>query len=443
MKFIIFTYFFEGLPLALKMMDEGSDVRFAVMDYETAYGEKKEFADIEEEEKFVKDEEIRQSIGDGMIKKYPADEIFKNRQNLKSYYFIFDMNFGGKLADILRKEGFKVFGSGSLGWKIEHDRKYGMDFMKKIYGIDSPPELEYGENSADKAINDVQMSDKAFVLKPDDLLETFLPRQTNIEWAKSELLSFMESNRDALNRTPFILQEKIFGYEVAVECMYSQGKPIFAHIDLETKRKYGGELGKLTGCTGELDLRIDLDAPIVKIACEPFYKIAEEMKYTGPMDLNVIFKDKKRYYGLEFCGLRPGYSNIYNWLNMVKMPVSEYFSKLMDGNLEDFETDNFGASVTIFNDNETKENVGFEINEEGVWPMFVKSGEGKLKTAGYDEVAYFTKSAATPEEAFKNIYEEIDEAVTMPNLYWRRDLGDVVYPNPIYRYYRLREMNLL
>jgi len=206
--FIITTYDFSALPYALKMKEEpGVSVVFAVMSYKDTHGKEKEFEGEEEKKQFEKDEKIRNSYADGMIKKVPFEKIFSNRDKFKGAYWIWDMHKNGASADILRREGFKVFAGSALGEKLEEDRKFGMDFMKKNYGINPPEEMEYKENSADKAIADVEKNEeKAWVFKPDKELTVFLPRQSTITMARKELLSFMEANKEKINLTPFVLQ---------------------------------------------------------------------------------------------------------------------------------------------------------------------------------------------------------------------------------------------
>ena len=88
--------------------------------------------------------------------------------------------------------------------------------------------------------------------------------------------------------------------------------------------------------------------------------------------------------------------------------------------------------------------VGYSVEDDTrLWLADAKLVNGQLKTCGADDVlADYTCPGPTPEEAFEELYREIDDDLIVSNPYWRADLDKVKYPNILYRLYRLREMRL-
>src|SRR5690242_2058943 len=93
MKYIIFTYAGEGLPIAKHLQDEGQEVIVGVVENKTAVltrAEKK----IEEAEGAL-EKKRRLSLYKNLVNKIPAEELLRKMKRIKNpqeYFVFFDYN---------------------------------------------------------------------------------------------------------------------------------------------------------------------------------------------------------------------------------------------------------------------------------------------------------------------------------------------------------------
>ena len=156
-------------------------------------------------------------VGEGMVEKVGLEEIFKIRKEYKDFLWVFDGNHNSEYADLLRSEGFTVFGGDSLTDKMEHDRSFGMSLIEKA-GLDSPPSTEFQDKADALAFLDENYF-KAYVFKPDEPNEeqgwcTTAPENDNDEKANREIYEYLESTTDEAEDVADVLRNLIIKYSL-------------------------------------------------------------------------------------------------------------------------------------------------------------------------------------------------------------------------------------
>lgn len=348
MNFIICTRDWSGLGFALMLKDEGNDVLMA-------FNPPPDLEPDKEESYF--------RVGEGLVDRVPLQEAFKSRYKHRQAYWIFDGNHEWEFGDKLRKDGFKVLGASQWTERMEHDRDYGVDVAKKA-GLDIPDSTEFSD--AESAIAFLESNEnKSYVCKPNaesgatvEAYMTYVPQADTPEDANRELRSYLRSIEIT---DDFILQEKVNGVEVNVECFFYRGRPFFAHANFESKRKNSGDKGELTGCAQDVEFIVPMDCPLVTSTVGKMFPTCQRQSFTGFGDINCILSDNKVHF-IEWC-YRFGYNSHPNlFMNLAISPTGEMLSKMMDGKIENFYQHfrkGFGASILMYADHPK---IGFPLH---------------------------------------------------------------------------------
>lgn len=293
-KFIIVTQDGSGCGFAKILADQGNDVILA-----------RKMKD--EDEKDPDEVSKFELAGDGITKLDFLDDLFNERKKYRDWVWVWDGNHNSDKADRLRKEGFDVIGGHELASRMEDDRQFGADLVKKA-GLETPPTFEFDD--IESGIDHLEANeDKAYVFKPDEPDEeawvTTLPSNERDDKANEEMVRVLRSFGEA--KSPYILQERKKGVEVNVEFFVYKGQPYFAHANFECKRKYNRDLGRLIGCSQDIEFVIPIDCKILKNTLWKLVKLPEFKDYSGLLDMNLIVSDRGFYF-LEFCA-RFGYNS--------------------------------------------------------------------------------------------------------------------------------------
>ena len=333
--FVIVTCDYSGLGWAKLCIDAGYP---AILAYEPRDTEENLAA-------FAK-------VGEGISEKIELGQAVKDPK-LKEAYWIWDGNHNSEIAEGLRKKGYKVFGGHELTDKMEHDRNFGVELVKKA-GLQTPETKEF--NSVAEGIAFLEANeDRAFVFKPDEPDDeawvTTVPPNDIDQQANQEMIRFLKAMGEG--KGEYILQERKRGVEINVEVWLYEGMPFFAHANFECKRKYNRDLGRLIGCAHDIDFTIPLDCKVIRDTLLKLIKLPEFKGFTGMVDMNLIVADRD-YYFLEFCG-RFGYNAHPNlFINLALDPFPEIMAAFMDGDIGDFYSHfrpGFGASILMGIDN--------------------------------------------------------------------------------------------
>ena len=436
-QFVIVTKDYSGLGWAKKLMEEGETVTLA--------GE-----NPEDKPEFKK---LYDMVAKDWIPRMDLSEAINKLQTDSTYWIFAENNFTEE-AEKLRKAGQKVFGTSTLSEKLEHDRHYAVEIAEQS-GLSSPPTAEFTTKDEGVAFLD-ENPDRAYVFKPDDSggtnYSTFVPIRIKDEDANRETYTYLAHMK--AEPGPYILQERIpieEGTEANAEVWLFEGEPILAFLGLEVKRKNTYDLGEMAGCGGDIATMIPLDCKLVQETIGkmlPFYK---EQKYTGFADVNVIYTKQGPQF-LEVCN-RFGYnSHVTLFLALAQDGFGNILADFIDGNVEGMAERfraGFGSSLTMFLDH-PREGMPVHVDEkyaEMFYPFDGYKEEDTFLLAGYsNEIGIYVAFGSTIEAATKACKEQLamEEAVSVPDYYYRWDLDDTDYYNaPITRYHALKAKGLL
>lgn len=409
--FIFVTQDMSGLGFAKMTVDAGHK---AILAYKIK-------EDEECEDEFL-------SCGDGIAPKVELEKIFSQRAKYKDAYWIFDQNHNSDKGEVLRKEGFKVFGGSKLTDEMEHDRHFGTEIVKKA-GLATPPTFEFSDIQKGLDFLD-QNEETAYVFKPDDggagTFTTYVPDSVRPKLANRELYAYMCS-QDGEAGT-YILQERKDGVEVNLELWLYKGKPILGYGNFECKRKLNHDEGEMCGCAQDVGFIIPVDCKGIKLTVENL--LPQYRDFTGFLDMNVIVCDREMYF-LEFCA-RFGYNAHPNvFLNLALKPFPEIMSDWIDGKVENFKDNfrfGFGSTITLYIDH-PKAGYPLYLLEEVMDKFYhfdtmkeEEDEENEFSMSGYgNEIGIVGAHAYNIEDSAKQCLKNVDK-ITYPNHACRSDL---------------------
>jgi phosphoribosylamine---glycine ligase len=350
---------------------------------------------------------------------------------------IFDDVLGqGKIASELRDKGKLVIGGTSYTDRLEDDRSFGQEEMKR-YGIEILPYKDF--TSFDEAINFVEENRKAYVIKPTGETQPSTKGLLYIGEHKdgADIIQVLNDYKEAWSEEipMFQLQKKIDGIEVAVGAFFNGKKFIYPiNVNFEHKRLFPGNLGP---DTGEMGTAMFWSKPN-KIFNETLKKIEPKLveeKFIGYIDINCIVNEEG-IFPLEFT-CRFGYPTIFIQTENFNMNVGEFFYKLAKS--EDFKLEvkkgfHIGVRLVVppfpFNDDETfnvkskGSVIHFKKKMEGIHIEDVKNVKGKWVVAGTSGVVLVVcGSGLSMRDAQNQVYERIKE-IKIPRMYYRNDIGE-------------------
>ncbi|MBI2356391.1 MAG: phosphoribosylamine--glycine ligase [Candidatus Doudnabacteria bacterium] len=346
-----------------------------------------------------------------------------------------DVDFGVE-ADKLRKKGKLVVGGSVYTDKLEMDRDFGQEELKK-YGVAILPSWNF--SNYDEALKFIKDNPGRYVFKPSggvmsinkDLL--FIGEEEN----GNDLLEILGQNKEVWQKKApaFILQKFVAGVEVAVGAFFN-GKDFILpiNVNFEYKRLFPGDIGPFTGDMGSLMFWSDTNY-LFRETLEKMLSSLRESGYIGYIDINCIVNGRG-IYPLEFTS-RFGYPTIHTQLEGILQPASEWLYMLARGesfNLRikrgfqigveiyvpsmlsrDKESVEIYQDLPIFfkkHDNLDSIHIQDVKIEHGVWRIAGESGA----------LLVVTGSGTTVEEARRQVYLRIENILTQ-NMFYRTDIG--------------------
>ncbi len=353
---------------------------------------------------------------------------------------LFESSVKGELQDQLRREGYQVIGGSSFGDRLENDRQFGQDMLRRL-GLciaQSTRFTDFGE-----AIEFVRATRLRYVFKSNggDTLRTRNYVGELEDGADMiALLSLYGSQWKGTEKPDFVLMEHVMGVEVGVGAYFNGQhflKPVC--LDWEHKRLFPGELGELTGEMGTVvsyrgGERI-FDATLGRMVDQ-----LRESNYCGYINLNLI-ANEQGLWPLEFTSRfgYPGYA-ICEALHLE--PWDAIFRKMLGGkNLEFATAPGFAAGV-VLTVPPFPYSHGYEELSKGA-PIFLRStmtdtdhahlhfaevalqGTQLVTSGRTGYVGVATGTGDTVEEACERTYA-LAQKVVVPNLRYRTDIGEHV-----------------
>jgi len=379
---------------------------------------------------FIKSETDK-DVYDGFLDKVDDWEKHKDWADV----IVFDdVGFGG-IADSLRASGKLVVGGSKYTDRLEEDREFGQEEMKKS-GMIILPHWDFSD--FDSAIEFIKTNPGRYVFKPSGSIASdqkgilFLGQEED----GKDLMEILEQNKKIWARKikKFQLQKMAVGVEVAVGTFFNGEDFIYpVNINFEHKKLFPGDIGPYTGEMGTLMFF----SPSNEIFRNTLLKIRPELvkaNYVGYIDINCI-ANAKGIYPLEVTS-RFGYPTISIQMEGITSPWGEFLYKLAKKEQVEFKIKKgfqIGVVVVVppfpFDDkNEAFIYKDLSIlfkknNLDGIHLGDVKNINGVWSIAGESGyVLVVTGSGQTVDEARKQVYSRLNNII-LQNMFYRTDIG--------------------
>jgi phosphoribosylamine--glycine ligase len=348
-----------------------------------------------------------------------------------------DVEFGAA-ADKLRKKGKLVVGGGVYADKLEIDREFGQNELKRN-GVSILPNKQF--TNYEEAIQFIKKNPGRYVFKPSGNTPSagkgllFLGQEED----GKDLLELLEQNKNVWQKKApvFILQKFISGVEVAVGAFFN-GKDFLLpiNINFEHKRVFPGNIVPFAGEMGTL-MYWSSPNKLFHETLERMLVPLRESGYVGYIDINCIVNGKG-IYPLEFTS-RFGYPTIQIQQEGINMPMGEFLYRMASGEQFEIKTKrgfqigvrilvptyftsrNDDPLIQVFSDLA----IIFKnpANKEGLHIEDIKDEKGIWRIAGTTGVLMVvTGTGTTVEEARRMAYNRIQNII-IPNMFYRTDIG--------------------
>ena len=382
---------------------------------------------------FIQNSEDRE-IGNGFVEKtdnWKADVDWAD-------VVVFDDVLGhGAMAQELREKGKLVVGGTAYTDRLEDERSFGQEELKK-HGI---PIIQYSDfTSFDDAMEYIKQNPAKYVLKPSGEAQNwkgllFVGQEDD----GADVVRVLESYKKTLQKHIVVmqLQKRIMGVEVAVGAFFN-GKQFLTpiNVNFEHKKLFPGDIGPSTGEMGT-SMFWSMPNKIFNSSLKKMEETLAREKYVGYIDLNCIVNNYG-IYPLEFTA-RFGYPTIFIQQEGMQIPMGEFLYGMASGTLTEFKAKKgfqIGVRVVVppfpfSGDKETFEShskdstIVFKKNSyEGVHIEDVKLVNGEwVVTGGSGVVLVVVGTGQTMKEAQRQVHNRLKN-ILIPHMYYRQDIGD-------------------
>ncbi len=349
---------------------------------------------------------------------------------------VFDDVLGqGTKAKKLRDKGKFVIGGTPYTDKLEDDRAFGQEELKRI-GVPIIPYQDF--TSFDDAINFVKKNPSRYVIKPSGQAQNikgllFVGEEND----GKDVIQVLDDYKKAWSKKIplFQLQKRITGVEIAVGAFFNGKEFIYPiNINFEHKKLFPGDLGPSTGEMGTAMFWSGPNRIFNETLKKLEGKLAEE-GYVGYIDINCIV-NSNGIYPLEFTS-RFGYPTINIQEEGMIIPIGQFLYELAKGNKPQLKVKSgfqIGVRLVVppfpFTDKETfdvksKDSIiFFKKPIEGVHIEDVKKvNEEWLVTGTAGVVLIVCGCGQTMKQAQNQAYNRIKNII-IPHMYYRKDIGD-------------------
>jgi phosphoribosylamine--glycine ligase len=383
--------------------------------------------------KYFIESESEKSIGDGFVPKVNAWEPHVKWADV----IVFDDVLGfGEKAQKLREAGNHVVGGTAYTDRLEDDRSFGQEELKR-HGVSIIPFQEFTD--FDTAIRYVEQNPSAYVIKPSGEAQNikrllFVGREDDGKDVIHVLQSYKAVYSDTVK--VFQLQRRVRGVEVAVGAFFN-GKEFMLpiNVNFEHKLLFPGDIGP---STGEMGTCMYWSGPN-RIFKATLAKLEDRLAmegYVGYIDVNCIVNGQG-IYPLEFTA-RFGYPTISIQADSLSMPLADFILGMADGTLKTFKFKRgfqIGVRIVVppfpytdpktFEANSKDRVVIFRRpNYEGIHIEDVKLVKGEwLITGNTGVVLIVTGQGISVKQAQSQAYQRVSN-ILIPNMYYRKDIGD-------------------
>ncbi len=408
------------------------------------------------EVKFYAKDEGEKEVGDGFVAKTDDWEKEVDWADV----IVFDDVLGqGEIAQRLRQQGKKVIGGTPYTDKLEDDRTFGQEELKR-HGISIAPYRDF--TNFEDAINFVTENPGKYVIKPSGQAANikgllFIGEEDD---GRDVLQVLNDYNKAWAKKIPqFQLQKRLTGVEIAVGAFFNGKEFVYPiNVNFEHKKLFPGNLGP---STGEMGTTMFWSGPnkIFNSTLKKFEETLAKEGYVGYIDVNCIVNNYG-IYPLEWT-TRFGYPTISIQQEGMITPIGEFFYELANGTTTKFKTRSgfqIGVRIVVppfpYTDDET-----FEVKSKDSIIYFKKSKNGDhmydgvhiedvklvkgewLVTGTSGVVLIVCGTGSTMKMAQNQAYNRIKN-ITIPHMYYRTDIGDRWYEDSdkLHSWGYLREM---
>lgn len=375
---------------------------------------------------WVRDDEVAHR-GAGLVERATFEKLGDDLEELN---IIVDCTGLGILCDMLRKAGYSVIGGSRLADKLEGDRAYASDVMKRS-GIAVPKSRSFKEWEA--AFEFVEKNEGRFVFKPEGDLSGTIP--SYVSTGPDDLLEVLKNAQAKAPKIEprFTLQEFVEGTCVSTEIWFDGNQVIegLTNHTIERKHLMNDDTGPSGGCVGNVVWACG-DCPICDQTVYKLIPFLQSHGYVGPIDVNAVVDKEGGTYGLEFTP-RFGYDAFPTLLELLDGAVGEL---LAGGNSPVGLKSGFAAGVRLtLSPWPAEKHKGPEglpihgLNRSRLEHFYIydvmEDVEGNLCTAGgYAIIGVANGYGENIDEAFSQAYRLVDR-LEIPDKQFRTDLSEV------------------
>ena len=362
-----------------------------------------------------------------------------------STIWFFDFTGAGELAELLRRAGRLVVGSGALADRLEKDRVFGEKFAEKA-GILMPPTKEFSTISAAQAFLKTnpkqEHGDGGWAWKSNVFLES---AATKVGSDSAEVIEYLEyAKRRWRDNISCILQERIKGVALST-AQWWNGRTFVGPVQatIEEKKFLNGDLGPSTGCSLNL-VWFYKTYPQVARALQ-WEKVGELLRKAdappGLYDVNAIVNKSGAWF-LEWTPRLGIDSELTSQRGICNLGA--FLRNLAAGRSVDhlFDIDQTYMGVHLSVPPYPNEGAGIEDlkipantpvrGEDGLWDKFFVAGglgKGELGLEVTDPCGFVgvaVTAGTNLDEAFDECYDYLKEKLKVNDLQYRTDCADVV-----------------
>jgi phosphoribosylamine---glycine ligase len=409
MKFLFVSYDALISDIAWQVVKEGNEVKYWIREEDSA------------------------DVAEGMV---PKIKDWRKEVSWADVIVFDDVLGMGAWAEEMRKKGKAVVGGSPYADRLEDDRTFGQEELKKN-GVSIIPFQEF--TSFDEAIQFVSDNPSRYVIKPSGEAQNykrllFVGEEDDGKDVIQMLEAYKKTWSDKLK--VFQLQKRVSGVEVAVGAFFN-GKQFMTpiNVNFEHKKLFPGNIGP---ATGEMGTTMYWSEPnkLFGATLQKMESTLREQGYTGYMDVNCIV-NAQGIYPLEFTA-RFGYPTISIQQEGINMPIGEFLYGMATGTLTEFKTKRgFQLGVRIvmppfpFNDDKTYNTYTKDAvimfkkpNYEGIHIEDVKMVKGEWVVAGNSGVVLIVVGTGqTMKQAKAQAYSRVAN-IMIPSMYYRDDIGE-------------------
>ena len=339
----------------------------------------------------------------------------------------------GKLQDELRAEGFHVIGGSACGDRLENDRAHAQRVLAEM-GLPTAGVWEFEHRSA--ALDFLRAHPDRYVLKfngPDASVYNYVGRLADGRDVAA-ILRTLSKVQDA----SFVLMEHLEGVEMGMGAYFDGEKFLLpACLDWEHKRFFTGDMGELTGEMGTV-VTYDRSQRFFEKTLGRIEGLLRSEGHCGYVNLNTIVNERG-IWPLEFT-CRFGYPGFAILTPLQATPWGELFAGMIGKSQSRFETRSgfsVGIVLTIppfpYERPYVEEPLGLPVMFDGelsaedrrnLHYCEVGLDQGELVTSGIFGLVMVATGVGRSIELARQLANSLADRVLVPNVRYRRDIGE-------------------